>query len=81
MYNCSGHCLGDVTCNKINGRCDTGCKPGYTGDFCDKGLKKKYGKKSIHMRVVKLQYIMDFFCVENCTFIVVYISHICECMY
>lgn len=38
LYNCSGHCLGDVTCNRTIGRCHTGCKPGYTGELCDKGL-------------------------------------------
>nr|XP_034311833.1 receptor-type tyrosine-protein phosphatase epsilon isoform X5 [Crassostrea gigas] len=35
VYNCSRHCMGDVTCNRTTGRCDTGCKAGYTGELCD----------------------------------------------
>lgn len=41
LYNCSGHCLhnvGDDTCNRTTGRCNTGCKPGYIGELCEKGL-------------------------------------------
>lgn len=38
VYNCSGHCMDDVTCNRTTGRCDTGCKAGYTGELCDTGL-------------------------------------------
>lgn len=36
INNCSGHCLGDYHCNKETGRCDVGCKPGYTTDNCSK---------------------------------------------
>lgn len=37
INNCSGHCLDDYPCNKETGRCDVGCKPGYTTDNCSKG--------------------------------------------
>lgn len=37
LHNCSGHCLNDVPCNKQNGHCEKGCKPGYTTDNCSKG--------------------------------------------
>lgn len=32
---CSDKCHG---CNHINGLCDSGCKPGWRGDYCHEGL-------------------------------------------
>lgn len=37
LHNCSGQCLNDFPCNKQNGYCEKGCKPGYTTDNCSKG--------------------------------------------
>lgn len=31
---CSNNCYG---CNHINGLCDSGCKPGWSGDYCQEG--------------------------------------------
>lgn len=38
LKNCSEHCLHADKCNKATGICDAGCKPGYKGELCDKGL-------------------------------------------
>lgn len=38
--------MGDVTCNRTTGRCDTGCKAGYTGELCDAGLITRRFKNS-----------------------------------
>lgn len=32
---CSDKCYG---CNNINGVCDSGCRPGWRGDYCHEGL-------------------------------------------
>lgn len=54
-YNCSGHCIGDIPCNRTTGRCDTGCKPGYTGDLCDRGLIKcKIDKKISFYKLLRI---------------------------
>ncbi|XP_061170692.1 multiple epidermal growth factor-like domains protein 10 [Saccostrea echinata] len=34
VFNCSGHCKGNVPCNTETGHCDTGCNVGYKGKFC-----------------------------------------------
>lgn len=44
-HNCSGHCIDDIPCNRTTGRCDSGCKPGYTGELCDTGLRKSIKTK------------------------------------
>lgn len=31
---CSDNCYG---CNNINGVCDSGCKPGWGGEYCHEG--------------------------------------------
>lgn len=41
LYSCTGHCLNDKVCNITTGRCDVGCKPGYTGEICDTGISKQ----------------------------------------
>lgn len=38
LKKCSKHCLYDDKCNRTTGTCDAGCKPGYKGALCDKGL-------------------------------------------
>lgn len=30
-----GRCLGNVTCNNVNGTCGNGCEEGYMGSRCD----------------------------------------------
>ena len=37
-YNCSGNCLNDYPCNKQNGHCGGGCKPGYIKDLCNERM-------------------------------------------
>lgn len=32
---CSMNCYLEDQCNRTNGRCDNGCKPGWTGNTCD----------------------------------------------
>ena len=32
-----GHCLGNNTCNRLDGVCSNGCESGYQGDFCKTG--------------------------------------------
>lgn len=32
---CSDKCYG---CNNINGVCESGCKPGWRGEYCHEGL-------------------------------------------
>lgn len=41
LYRCTGNCLNDKACNVTTGKCDDGCKPGYTGDMCDTGISKQ----------------------------------------
>lgn len=41
LDSCTGHCLNDKACNTTTGRCDAGCKPGYTGEKCDTGISKQ----------------------------------------
>ncbi|XP_062618946.1 multiple epidermal growth factor-like domains protein 6 isoform X5 [Saccostrea cucullata] len=35
MYNCSGHCTGELPCKKDDGICIEGCADGWTKDKCD----------------------------------------------
>lgn len=42
LYSCTGHCLNDKACNITTGRCDAGCKLGFTGAMCDKGISKQW---------------------------------------
>lgn len=37
VNNCSGHCMNNSLCNKQTGRCDGGCRPGYTNIHCMDG--------------------------------------------
>lgn len=37
VYTC-GYCSDDIPCNRTTGKCDRGCKPGYTGELCDTGV-------------------------------------------
>lgn len=39
LNNCSGHFLNEAACNTTTGSCDKGCKAGYMGKHCEKGLK------------------------------------------
>lgn len=55
-YNCSGHCIDDIPCDKTTGRCDSGCKPGYTGELCDTGLINCKIDKMISKQVVNKTY-------------------------
>ena len=32
-----GHCRQDKKCNLMTGHCSSGCKPGWTGERCDRG--------------------------------------------
>lgn len=41
LYNCNEHCLTNKDCNVTTGRCNVGCKPGYTGEMCDTGIWNK----------------------------------------
>lgn len=41
LYSCTGYCLNDKACNVTTGRCDAGCQPGYTGEWCDRGISKQ----------------------------------------
>lgn len=38
INSCDGHCLNNAACNITTGKCDAGCKPGYTGDKCNKSM-------------------------------------------
>lgn len=38
LYNCTGNCLNDETCNITTGECHSGCKTGYKGGICNKGI-------------------------------------------
>ena len=39
VHNCSGNCLNDSPCNRQNGHCEHGCKPGYSKPLCDKRMQ------------------------------------------
>ena len=32
---CSGHCLKNKTCDRIDGTCSDGCEDGYIGKLCN----------------------------------------------
>ena len=50
---CSEACAGDNNpCDKIDGACSLGCDPGYTGTFCEKGMRLFYLKGSL-AKVIK----------------------------
>ena len=34
-----GHCLDNMTCNKIDGSCSMGCVSGYSGKYCHSGMQ------------------------------------------
>ena len=36
--NCSGNCHNNYHCNKQTGKCDNGCKPGYTNTLCNQRM-------------------------------------------
>ena len=35
---CSAHCKNDAVCNHTDGGCPDGCKAGYQGTTCKKGI-------------------------------------------
>ena len=41
---CSSNCLHDFPCNKTNGHCEQGCKPGYSKPLCDKRMISRVEK-------------------------------------
>lgn len=41
-YTCNNTCKG---CNNTNGLCDSGCNPGWKGDYCNEGIVLQNRKK------------------------------------
>ena len=68
VYNCSGNCLNDSPCNRQNGHCEEGCKPGYANVLCNKSMlifvtlsamRKRFFSSMFKMTVYVLKQYVD----------------------
>ena len=52
--NCSRLCNNTCTgCNKLNGICDTGCRPGWKGEYCEERNYNLNGSYISYIRIYR----------------------------